>query len=114
MATKRESALLGKFQQAGGCVSELAKAVEFDLGGEKVIVHIAELPDAQFRKIIGRKEGYDRAELIATAIRDEDGSPVFTRELAGTLKPKVARDLEQLVMKANGFDGEEADAEGNA
>lgn len=113
MASKKDSALLGKFQQSA-CVSQESKAVEFDLAGEKVTVLVAELPDAQFRKIIGRKEGYDRAELIAAAIRDEDGSPLFTREVAGTLKPKVARDLEQLVMKSNGFDGDEAEAEGNA
>lgn len=114
MSTKTTNKTLTALQSGGACVNDQLHTFDFEIGDTKIPLAVVELPDAEFRKIIGKKEGYDRSELIAAAVRDPDGGIVFNKGTAGTLKPKVARDLEQLVMKHNGFDGEGAEAEGNA
>ncbi len=103
---------LAALQQNGACVTEALHPFDFKIGDAVVPLAVVEIPDAKFRKIIGNKDGYDRAELIAATIRDPDGAVVFTKETAGELKPKFANDLEKLAMKYNGF-SDEAEAEGN-
>ena len=111
--SNKTSAVLLALQQSGACVGEELHHFELELGDAKVPLAVAEIPDAQFRRIIGNKNGYDRAELIAAAVRDPDGGVVFDKASAGNLKPLVARELESRVMKFNGFDGEGAEAAGN-
>lgn len=84
---------------------------EVELPTGTAIVFVAELPDKQLRTIMGREGGYDRAELIAKAIRDENGKTMLSQEQAGKLKPKVAFAFEKTILKANGL-GKSGD-EGN-
>lgn len=113
MSSKTINKTFAALQDSGACVGETLHPVDFEIGEATIQIAIIELPDAEFRKILGSKDGYDRADLIAAAVRDPDGGVVFNKGTAGKLKPKVARDLEQLVMKHNGFDGDGAEAEGN-
>lgn len=82
-------------------------------GGDKADVFVAELADKKFRDILGNPKGYDRAELIAAAIRKPDGKPLLTRDAAGKLKPMMAKVLEEVAMKACGFDKDAAEKSGN-
>jgi len=112
--TNKTNAALLALQQNGACVGAELHHFELTIGEATVPLAVAEVPDAEFRRIIGNKNGYDRAELIAAAVRDPDGGVVFDKASAGRLKPLIARDLESRVMKFNGFDGEGAEETGNA
>ncbi|MGV8944661.1 hypothetical protein, partial [Thermomonas sp.] len=63
MAKTSINSALAALQAGGACVNEQLNPVDFTIGDAVVPLAIIELPDAEFRKIIGRKEGYDRAEL---------------------------------------------------
>lgn len=111
--TNKTNAALLALQQNGACVGAELHNFELTIGDAKVPLAVAEIPDAEFRRIIGNKNGYDRAELIAAAVRDPDGGVVFDKAGAGKLKPMIARELESSVMKFNGFDGGSAEETGN-
>ena len=113
MEAKQESALALQFK-ASAVVSNETHAAEVTLSeGVVATVYIAELPDAEFRRIVGDKEGYDRAKLLKAAIRDEAGGPLFSKQFpADNLRPKIAAEIEKLVMRHNGFAGDEAEAAG--
>jgi hypothetical protein len=115
MSSKSINKTLAALQAGGACVGENLHTFDFEVGEAKIPLAVIELPDAEFRKIIGNPNGYDRSELIAAAVRDPDGGIVFNKGTAGKLKPKVARDLEKMVMTHNGFgdDTAQAEAEGN-
>lgn len=127
--SKQNENTLSASLESDGLVSAQLHAASVTIGEKEIQLHIAELPDGKFRKIIGKASGYDRSDLIAEAVRNEDGSFVFKKadgklvmkkiedgsyeSVVGLLKPKVARDIEKLVMTHNGFDEEKAEAEGN-
>lgn len=134
MSSKNEevaTGLLGALA-SGGVVSTQLHEDKITIDGTEVPVYIAELPDGTFRNAFKAKEGYDRLQLILEAVRNADGSYAF-KDATGQLhkialddgtrapalhkiKVGVAKQLEELAMKYNGFseDTSEADAEGNA
>lgn len=135
MSSKNENevaatGLLGALA-TGGVVSTKLHEDKITIDGVEVPVHIAEIPDGAFRSAFKAKEGYDRLQLILEAVRNPDGSYAF-KDAAGQLrkitlddgtraaalhkiKVGVAKQLEELAMKYNGFseDTSEAEAEGN-
>lgn len=76
-------------------------------------VFVRELPDKQFRDILGDPNGYDRARLIHEAIRNADGKTLLTRDQASKLKPQMAKVLEEAAMRGNGLDKTVQEEAGN-
>ena len=105
--------LLAQLTAAGAMASDDVTSHEVAIGDGTATVFVHELSDKRFRKILTKVGGYDRADLIAAAIADESGKAVFTAEQAGNLKPKMAKLLEEVAMKANGFDAKAAEEVGN-
>lgn len=105
--------LLAQLTAAGAMASDDVASHEVAIGDGTATVYVRELSDKKFRKILTKVGGYDRADLIAAAIADEAGKAVFTVEQAGNLKPKMAKLLEEVAMKANGFDPKLAEEAGN-
>lgn len=81
---------------------------------DTAVVYVRELPDKLFREILTDPNGYDRARLIAEAIRKDDGKPLLTRAKASELKPQMAKVLEEAAMRGNGLDQASQEKAGNA
>lgn len=107
--------VLQTFTSLGMFASKDVRADTITLpSGDKAQFHVRELPDAEFRRLY--QDG-DRSKLIAATICDENGKPVMTAAQAAQLKPLVAAELQQVVMKHSGFGDKAADAQaetGNA
>jgi hypothetical protein len=82
--------------------------------GVTVTTYTRELTDIEFRKILGARENYDRADLIAATYLRDDGKRLFkSKEQAGSLAPRMARALEALALKVNGLTDEAKAEAGN-
>lgn len=106
----KETTLLESLSSVGAFASTELHKRSVPIGPKKKAdVFVREIPDSEYRALIGAN--YDRSKLIAAGICDADGKPVMSAEQAATLKPRVAYDLEKLVMTVNASGDADAQTE---
>lgn len=104
--------LIETLQAGGAFASAEPQKHTLKLGKNKTAeVLLRELPDAEFRKKVAPP--YNRSNLIAACVCDEEGASILSVEQAASLKVKVAVALEKLCWEANGS-GDQAEADEQA
>lgn len=93
----------------GAFTSEELVPQEVTIGGEAVTVYVRVLPSVEIDRFVEETRDTDMnirvqsiPRVLAKCIRDEDGKPIFSVEMAGKLKPLVRKEFLQAFKAVNG------------